>query len=207
MADEPALEAVLAAAASGNEHAWAEIVDRYAPLVSAVVRRHRLYADDAQDVFQTVWLRLVEHLGTLREPRALPGWLVTTTRHECLRVVKAGRRSTPLDPAAIDEAEDPGSGADIDQGLLNQERHEALLAAFAELPQRQRELLTLLLADPPMSYAEIARRLDVSIGYIGPTRSRALERLRRSAAMTALQPQPDHHAAPERRRYDDAPRA
>lgn len=207
MDDEPAIEAVLAAAADGSEQAWTDIVERYAPLVSAVVRRHRLYADDSQDVFQTVWLRLVEHLGSLREPRALPGWLVTTTRHECLRVIKARQRSTPRDPATLAETEDDTGSDDMAEGLVRQERHDALLAAFAELPHRHRQLLQLLLADPPLSYAEIAERLDVSIGSIGPTRSRALERLRRSAAMMALQPEPEHQAARGGGGDDDATQA
>jgi hypothetical protein len=40
---------------------------------------------DADDVGGSVWLRLVEQLGALREPAALPGWIATTTDRECQR--------------------------------------------------------------------------------------------------------------------------
>jgi RNA polymerase sigma factor (sigma-70 family) len=155
-------------------------VERYAPLVGSVIVKHRLYGADAEDVAQTVWLRLVEHLRDLREPRALPMWLITISRNECLRVLKASRRLQPVDPTRDTEAlHDPGTvAAGPDQGLLDGERHQRLLAAFAELSDRHRELLLLLTADPPIPYTEISRRLGVPVGSIGPTRARALRRLR-----------------------------
>lgn len=186
MDDEPTIEAVLSAAADGSEQAWADLVDRYTPLVASVVRRHRLRADDAADVVQTVWLRLVERLGSLREPRALPGWLTTTTSRECLRVLRARERTMPRDPTVMAETSQAADTGEPDDALLRHERHQALLAAFAELPDRQRELLLMMMADPPPSYAEIADRLGVSVGYIGPTRGRALAQLRRSAEILAL---------------------
>lgn len=186
MNDEPTIEAVVCAAADGDEQAWEGIVERYTPLVLSVVRRHRLPSDDAADVVQTVWLRLVERLDSLREPRALPGWLTTTTAHECLRVLRLRDRTTPRDPTILAETSTTADSASPDEGLLRHERHRALLAAFAELPDRQRELLLMLVADPPPSYAEIAERLGVTVGYIGPTRGRALAQLRRSAEILAL---------------------
>lgn len=186
MDDEPTIEAVVCAAADGNEQAWEGIVERYTPLVLSVVRRYRLHSDDVADVVQTVWLRLVERLDSLREPRALPGWLTTTTTHECLRVLRLRERTTPRDPTVLAETSQPAGSASPDEGLLRHERHRALLAAFAELPDRQRELLLMLATDPPPSYAEIAERLGVSVGYIGPTRGRALANLRRSAEILAL---------------------
>jgi len=47
-------------------------------------------AADAQDAAQTVWLNLVGHLDSLRDPAALPGWLATTTRRECGRILRTG---------------------------------------------------------------------------------------------------------------------
>lgn len=191
MDNDPDVTDLVHDAADGSQHAWDCLVDRYTPLVMSVIRRHRLDVDDAQDAYQTVWLRLVEHLARIEEPRALPGWLTTTARHECLRLIRARARVHPLDPTSLDEAGlDDGrqrvNESSVEDGLLRQERHQALLAAFAELPDHQRALLMLLLADPPMSYEEIGRRLDVSVGYIGPTRSRALDRLRRSPHLRAL---------------------
>lgn len=183
--DYPVTLLVLAAAA-GDEHAWHEIVDRYTPLLASVTSRFRLTAGETQDVAQTVWLRLVEHLGNLREPRALPMWIITTGKRESMRYLSLRRRNVPYDPldpswleAAVDDAE---PAAD----LLRAERHEALLAGLAELPSRQRELLLLLVEDPPLSYAEISRRTGIRIGSIGPTRRRALARLRQTFAISDL---------------------
>src|SRR3954447_19319079 len=97
--DQPAtVEHLVAAALAGDAEAWNDLVDRFLPLVTAVIGRFRLSAADADDVNQTVWLRLVEHLDGLGEPRALPGWLATTARHEGLRVIKRRSRALPVDP-------------------------------------------------------------------------------------------------------------
>ena len=176
------------AATRRDRAAWDELVLRFNPLVVSVASRFRLSEHDAADVSQTVWLRLVQHLSSLREPAALPGWIVTTTRNEALRVVRIRQRSGSFDPL-LDPPRSKGPGEErreIDEDLISTERHEALLAAFAELSTRHRELLTLLLTDPPVSYAEISRRLEIPIGAIGPTRARALQRLRRSPALAAL---------------------
>ena len=180
----PVLELV-AAALDGDQQAWNRLVDRYTPLVLSVVRRYRLSGSDAEDVVQTVWLRLVEQLGRIRQAQALPGWIVTTTGHECLHVIKGRRRAVPTDLS--DEGWPQGTGDPaVDTDLLAAERHAALLAALAELPERQRAVLLLLLQDPPLPYEEIGRRLGVPVGSIGPTRARALERIRSSAAMQGL---------------------
>lgn len=180
------------AAAAGDEHAWHEIVDRYAPLLASVIRRFRLTTAETQDVAQTVWLRLVEHLSSLREPRALPMWLITTAKRESLRYLSDRRRTLPYDPLDPSWLATSAEDAEPDAELLRAERHEALLAGLAELPARQRELLLLLVEDPPLSYAEISRRTGVPVGSIGPTRGRALERLRQTLAVR------DHVTGPAR---------
>lgn len=172
------------AAARGDERAWQEIVHRYAPLLASVIGRFRLTTAEAQDVAQTVWLRLVEHLGSLREPRALPMWIITTGKRESMRCVSGQRRIVPLDPRDPSWQATPAEDAEPDADLVRAERHEALLAGLAELPARQRELLRLLMADPPLSYDAISQRTGIAVGSIGPTRNRALERLRRTAAVT-----------------------
>ena len=182
--ENPVLELV-AAALSGDPTGWDRLVDRYTPLVLSVVRRHRLQGDDAEDVVQTVWLRLIEKLGTIREPEALPGWIVTTARHECLHLIRARKLVAPAD--LEDRGWPDGTGpAAIDSDLLEGERHEALLMALSGLPDRQRELLLLLIEDPPLSYDQISARLGVPVGSIGPTRARALARIRSYGAVQAL---------------------
>ena len=171
------------AAARGDERAWHEIVDRYTPLLASVIRRYRLTTAEAQDVAQTVWLRLVEHLGSLREPRALPMWIITTAKRECMRCVSDQRRVVPLDPQDPSWLATPDD-ADPEEGLVRAERHEALLAGLAELPARQRELMLLFMVDPPLSYEAISKRTGIAPGGIGPTKIRALERLRQTAAVT-----------------------
>ena len=89
MRDDPHVVALVTRAAGGDQDAWHELVDRYAPLVYTICTRYRLSNHDIEDVGQNVWLLLVEQLGKLREPAALPGWLATTTARECLRVVTA----------------------------------------------------------------------------------------------------------------------
>jgi len=128
-----------------------------------------------------VWLRLVEHLADLREPRALPGWLATTARHEGLRIIKRRARDVPADLGGttfeVAEEHDPGAA------LVEDLRSQALREALLELPEKRRELLLLLLAEPPLSYDEISARLGIPRGSIGPTRARALEQLRESRAL------------------------
>jgi RNA polymerase sigma factor (sigma-70 family) len=176
---------LVSAALAGDEGAWRGLITRYETLVYAVVLRHRLFGADADDASQMVWLRLVEHLRDLREPRALPMWLVVTTRNECIRLINDKRRCQPRDPLA----ENPDTAAQLpgpDEAIMLEERREALLGAIAELPDRQRGLLLLLISSPEISYAEISVRLDMPVGSIGPTRARAMERLRTAPPVAAL---------------------
>jgi len=184
-ADENPVSQLVAAALDGDHASWNALVDRYTPLVLSVIRRYRLQGSDSEDVVQTVWLRLVENLGGIREPAALPGWIVTTTRNECLHVIRKQRLVSPADLGGEGQPEGSAEPA-VDSDLLAAERHEALLMALAELPERQRALLLLLVEDPPVSYEEISRRLDIPIGSIGPTRARALARVRAFQAVQAL---------------------
>lgn len=181
------LSELVPAAREGDQDAWDAIVERFIPLVEAIIRQHRLSEADGDDVSQTLWLRLVEHLGELREPAALPGWIRTTTRNECLRVLGARGRVRPVDPQ-----DDVGLDAvelDVaDQELLAAERRQLLREALAELPAARRDLLLLLLEDPPVGYSDISERLGIPVGSIGPTRARALEQLRRTRALQGLGP-------------------
>jgi RNA polymerase sigma factor (sigma-70 family) len=179
------LHALVASAREGDQDAWNAIVERFLPLVCALVRRHRLSEADGDDVCQTVWLRLVEHLDALREPDALPGWISTTTRNECLRLLAARKRMTPVDPmdsVSLEGVTEDVSGVDL---VALEERH-ALREGLAELPSGRRDLLLMLLGDPPIPYAEISEKLGIPVGSIGPTRARALAQLRNTRALITL---------------------
>ncbi len=185
MRDDPSVVVMVTRAKAGDQSAWDELVERYAPLVWSICRRHRLGGPEADDVGQSVWLRLVEQLGALREPAALPGWLATTTQRECLRVSRvAGRRESAERPLDFEVASD--ADAMVEQELIKAERQAVLRAAFALLPLACRRLLSLLMQEPPLPYVEISTRLGTPVGSIGPNRARCLDRLRRSPALAAL---------------------
>jgi len=164
-------------ARDGDERAWDDLVERYLGMVHAICRGHRLGRDDAADVNQVVWLRLVEHLDRIRTPDAVGGWIAATTRNECLRVQRTSGRIVPTgDEASLDDVDVRDAG--IDTGLLVYERDRALMAAFGRLGGRCQRLLRLLMVDPAPAYDEIAAGLDMPVGSIGPTRGRCLEQLR-----------------------------
>jgi RNA polymerase sigma factor (sigma-70 family) len=183
--DDPTVVALVTRAAGSDPAAWKEIVERYVPLVWSICARFQLGTSDREDVAQNVWLLLVEQLGKLREPAALPGWLATTTHRECLRVVTAARKSERLG-TGLDDALQFVDNTIIDEEILMAERNAALRVAFAELPPRYQQLLAMLAQDPPVSYAEISATLQIPVGSIGPQRARCLERLRKSPALAAL---------------------
>lgn len=182
--------ALVMRARDGDKSAWDEIVERYAPLVWSICRRFRLDPSTAADVGQSVWLRLVEQLPALRDPAALPGWLATTTRRECLHVLQASQRrkrfERSITPDVVRLADIPTDATVIEEELLAAERNVALRLGFAQLPSRCQRLLALLLADPPVPYVEISARLGVPVGSIGPIRARCLDKLRRYPSIAAL---------------------
>ena len=125
-------------------------------------------------------------LDKIRDPAALPGWLATTTRRECERVLNA--RQAPHAARHAPDAENiPDEQATtIEQGLLVAERHAALREAFADLPPCCQQLIALLIEDPPVPYAEISARLGIPAGSIGPNRRRCLDKLRQHPAIATL---------------------
>jgi RNA polymerase sigma factor (sigma-70 family) len=176
-------------ARNGDKQAWDALVERYAALIWSICRRYRLNDADAADVGQTVWLRLVTQLDRVRDPGALPGWLVTTTQRECGQVLRATRASRGtqaagylLDAESIADAQ----AETAEHELLLAERGTALRAALTSLPLCCQRLITLLIEDPPVPYATISDKLGIPVGSIGPNRARCLEKLRRHPAIAAL---------------------
>ena len=173
---EPTGAALVLAAGAGDQRAWAELVLRYESLVWARVRAFRLQEADALDAVQETWLRLAENIRRLRDPEALPGWLSTTARRECLRLLQRSARLAA--PAEVDAVADPAAGPE--QHVLDAEVSREVRDRLAELPPRSRLLLRALFADDPPRYTEIAQRSGMAVGSIGPTRARALTQLRRT---------------------------
>jgi len=176
-------------AADGDETAWRGLVTRFSSLVWAVARAHRLTNADAADVFQTTWLRLAEHIGRIEHPDRVGAWLATAARRECLQSLRSAAKTTLTDDMdRLDITPAAGNLTPEDAVLAAEtEREDAARAAtmwraFSLLSGRCRELLRILMATPPPSYAEVAAALGLPLGSIGPTRARCLQRLREEMA-------------------------
>ena len=181
------LAALLGAASEGDQEAWNAITDRFTSLLWSVARSYRLGHDDAGDVVQNTWLRLLENLTKIDNPEALPGWLATTARREALGILRRRGRTvlTRDEDLGVDLA-DPAS-TELDSALLEDERDVELWASFAKLPERCQQLLRVLMACDRPVYAEVSAAFDMPIGSIGPTRMRCLERLRKLVAESGYQ--------------------
>ena len=191
MRDDPSVTALVCRVRDGDQVAWDELIERYSPLVWSICVRYQRARPDIDDVGQSVWLLLVEQIGRLREPAALPGWLATTTRRECLRILRAARRPDQVELPPEGQMPSDPDAAMIEQEIIVAERDAALRAAFAELPPSCHELLSMLMSDPPCAYADISATLGIPVGSIGPTRARCLNRLRRSPHLTAVLGEPE----------------
>jgi RNA polymerase sigma factor (sigma-70 family) len=175
--------ALVLRAADGDRQAWDELVSAYAGLIWSIARSYRLSAAEAADVSQTTWLRLCENIGRLRDPSCVGAWLATTARRECLSL-DTRRRTVVLvdDLAELDVCEDDSH---LDDRLIRQEQVAEVRRAMHELPGRTRTMLQLLMQDEPPSYEELASSLQLPVGSIGPTRGRALRKLRHIMEATA----------------------
>lgn len=164
-------------AAAGRQPAWDALVDEFGGMIWAIARAHRLDPADAADVAQTTWLRLLENLDRLSDPTRAGSWLATTARRECLRLLRHGQRHVLTDDERL--AELPSDEESLDDRVLRSERDAALWRGFGRLRPTDQALLRLLTSDAELAYEDISAALDMPIGSIGPTRGRALVRLRR----------------------------
>jgi RNA polymerase sigma factor (sigma-70 family) len=186
MSDNRSVTDLVTRARNDDKPAWDDLVERYAPLVWSICRRHELSDANAADVNQNVWLQLMSQLDKIGDPAAVPGWLATTTRRECLRVRRAARG-----PHAAGHLPDtqtiPDQQAEIpEQEVLTAERHAALREALAQLPPCCQQLIGMLIEDPPVPYAQISATLSIPVSSIGPRRKRCLDKLRGAPAIAAL---------------------
>jgi RNA polymerase sigma factor (sigma-70 family) len=136
-------------------------------------------------VFQTTWLRLLEHLDRIEHPERVGAWLATTARRECFRIVRIAGRQVP-NGDDFDMQPDVATSVPPDGNLLAVERKRIVDELVSRLPVRSQVLLRLLSADSPLSYRDISESMSMPIGSIGPTRARALEQLRRLAATVGV---------------------
>jgi len=153
-----------------------QLVDDFEGMLWAITRGYRLSTADAADVAQTTWLRLIQNRDRLRDPSRVGAWLATTARRECLRKLRAAAREVPDEEPPEPRLDDTPP---VDSHLLEAERDATLWSAFGRLPTRDQALLRMLVVDPQPTYETIGAALQMPIGSIGPTRARALGRLRR----------------------------
>lgn len=180
--------ALVRAAACGDKSAWDRLVDRFAGTVWAVARSYRVSPSDAADISQTTWLRLVENLDRIQQPDRVGAWLATTARRESLRVLRLSGRQIPNgdDMEVLPDSRQPVSS---EHSLVVTQRAALVAGLVGQLAPRSAQLLRMLSADPPLSYKEISQSLDMPVGSIGPTRARALERLKKLALQAGLDPE------------------
>jgi RNA polymerase sigma factor (sigma-70 family) len=164
-------------AATGDINAWNRLVDQYSRLIWSITVSFKLGECDAADVVQITWMRLIEHIDRIEQPIRVGSWLAATARNECLRHVAARKRIVLVhEDSEFDGADQ--HGPDVDEALLASERALDVRQAMAHLPLQWQRLMEMLMADPPVSYAEISDQLGLPIGSIGPTRGRCLAKLR-----------------------------
>jgi RNA polymerase sigma factor (sigma-70 family) len=174
------------AAAQHDDAAWCELLRRFNGMVMGIAYSHRLNDADAADASQVVWLRLFDHLDRIRDPDRIAGWLATTTRRECLGILRQRDRVTPM--AEGDVFDRGGYGCDPVAGLACQEQAIALRSLIQTLPKGQQRLLEMLMDDPQPSYREVSETLAIPVGSIGPTRQRCLARLRDECVSAGIDP-------------------
>jgi len=169
------IDTLVLAARRGDAAAWAALVVRFDRSLRAIAGSYRLGSTDVDDVVQMAWVRLHEHIGALRQPTAIAGWLATTTRREAMRVLQRHVREQLSDDPELGEVAETSWPEAV---VLAAEERAVLGRALATLPGRQRELLTLLVKHPDADYRHISATLNMPLGSIGPLRARGLARLK-----------------------------
>lgn len=172
----PRIAGLLDAARGGDGDAFGQLVTELSPMLWQVARATGLGADDAQDVLQTVWARLLAGLDGIRAPAAVVGWLVVTTRREAWRVRAAARRQLPADHEWLSALPDRAPGSE--EQVISDDQRRALWLAVRQLSPRCQELLRIVAFVPRPDYREVASELGMPTGSIGPTRGRCLAKLR-----------------------------
>ena len=171
----------------GDASAWRDLIDHYEPLLRWLARQHRLSAEDAADAVQLTWLRCLEHIDQLTHAERLRAWLTTICRRESIRLATGRRREVPLNEAEVTwligntpRESDPYAEA------KRRDENDRLDRAIAALTQRQRIVLLELLRWEGQSYLALSHRLGLPVGSLGPTRQRALTRLRNDPRLADL---------------------
>jgi len=163
----------------GNKSAWSKLIDKYKSLIFSIPMKRGFSSEDANEIFQSVCLTLLNEISNLREPRALAAWLIRATSHQCLGWRRKQRRFVDDEIDENQQTEDPER---LPDRLLHElEREQILREAIGEQSSECQRLIKMLFyEDPPIPYAEAARNLGLATGSIGATRGRCLDKLRQA---------------------------
>jgi RNA polymerase sigma factor (sigma-70 family) len=162
----------------GDERAWSQLISKYKNLIFSIPIRYGFSQEEAADIFQSVCLDLVNQLGTLRETRALAGWLISITHNKCFHYMKDKRRYGEQE----EDQPDPAIPVEeIPENILVEVQREQLLrSAVRALSVRCQRLVEMLFFEsPPRPYEEIAKSFTLATGSVGFIRGRCLDKLRK----------------------------
>jgi RNA polymerase sigma factor (sigma-70 family) len=179
---------LVAACLEGHHQAWEALITRYQRLIYSIPIKARLSSDDSADIFQSVCLKLLENLSSLRDHEKIVSWIITTTTRECWRVSNRQRRDNPSDSHPDQDDSDrpmeiPDRAPLADEQLHQLQQQQIVRQSIAALPERCSELIRMLFYEKDeLSYADIARRMKIPVSSIGPTRARCLEKLKKILA-------------------------
>ena len=169
----------------GNEEAWSRLIDKYKRLIFSIPVKYGFSTDDAAEIFQAVCVELLSELPKLRQPKALPKWIMQVAAHKCFHHKRQMQRTEARDPA--DESFDTSIPAHAEGILREAEDEQTLRNAISDLPPRCRQLIQMLFfEEPPRPYEQLAADLGLSTGSIGFIRQRCLERLRKRLTETGF---------------------
>jgi RNA polymerase sigma factor (sigma-70 family) len=176
-APAPSDEDLIARCLADDTEAWSALIDRYKNLIYSIPIRLGMQ-QEAGDIFQLVCLDLLSKLPQLREPRALPKWLMQTCYHECLRYRRSHGREQSLDP---DGPEPQANEQPTEEALIRFQQEQTVRDTVFEMPVRCARMIRMLFFESPVRpYEDVARELGLATGSIGFIRNRCLARLRKS---------------------------
>jgi len=171
----------------GNQAAWSALIEKYKNLIFSIPIKFGLPREDAADIFQAVCADLVGGLPKLREPKALPKWLMQTTFHQCLRW-KKDRMVLMDDVEEMDRQPDPSSETLPEEMLYQLQREQGVREAIISLPPRCGRMVQMLFFESPARpYQEVAKELGIATGSIGFIRGRCLKKLRQALEQGGFQ--------------------
>jgi RNA polymerase sigma factor (sigma-70 family) len=184
----PSDDRLIALCRKGDPQAWADLVEKYKNLIYSIPIKLGMY-DDAADIFQTVCLDLFSHLSELREPRALPKWLMQVCYHKCLEHRTRAAKQVQLEDEDAEKLPAQESGSPLPEEMLAQLQREHLVREVVNaLPARCERMVRMLFFEtPPRPYQEIARALGIATGSIGFIRGRCLVRLKKELEKMGFQ--------------------